>query len=221
MSQATRFGRPARRNRRLLRAVLIALLAIAVPRFAHAQRTADARLDGAAAAAIERIVAGAAEDGLPVEPLRDKVAEGLSKGAGGALIVRAVERLRDRLALASSALGGDASAPDLVAAAALLDLGVTEAHLQQIRSARPDRPVASALVGLAFLIQRGAGTDGAVSIVYDMLVARVSDSEFDRFRETVARDIEAGAPVTGAARARASAAILRVRGGSLAPGGAA
>jgi hypothetical protein len=188
-----------------------------VPAAAAAQD--GARLDHASAAAVERLLEEARAARLPVEPLRHKVAEGLSKGAAGPLIVRAVERLRDRLAVAASALGEDASAPDLVAGAALMDLGITGMHLRRIRSARPDRPVASALIGLAFLVQHGAGTEGAVSIVYDMLIARVSDTEFDRFRETLARDIEAGAPVTGVMRARATAAILRVRGGALPPGG--
>ncbi|HUF70699.1 MAG TPA: hypothetical protein VMM79_18770 [Longimicrobiales bacterium] len=191
--------------------------AIAVPAVASAQVRAAGTLDSASISAIDRIVAEAGGAGLPIEPLRNKVAEGISKGADGELIVRAVDRLRQRLGRAAAALGEAATTPDLVAAAALLDLGITDTHLRHIRAARPGQPVASALVGLAFLVQRGAGTDGAVGIVVDMLNARVSDAEFDRFRETVSRDVQAGASVTGAARARASAAIQR-RGGFV-PGG--
>jgi hypothetical protein len=176
-----------------------------------------AALDSVSRAAIERIIDDARADGLPVTPLRNKIAEGVSKGANGSLIVRAVERLRDRMRRAATALGPNTGTADLVAAAAVLDIGITDNDLKRIRSARPDEPVANALVGLAFLVQGGARPDGAVDIVYDMLVGRVSDSGFDRFRETVARDVQTGIPIIGAARARANAAILRSTSGGFAP----
>jgi len=209
-----------------VRTVLVAAaLSIALPALSRAQAVDTTRLDVASRAAIERTINAARTAGLPVEPLRNKVIEGLSKGADGPLIAKVVEQLRGRIERAATALGRNTSTPDLVAAAAVLDLGVTDAQLRRVRTARPDDAVASALVGLAFLVQTGAQTDGAINVVCDMLIARVPDAEFDRFRESVARDVYAGASVTGAARTRAEAAILRVqRGGGridgIAPGAA-
>jgi hypothetical protein len=170
-----------------------------------AQDALSGRLDAPTATAVRGIIAGATAEGLPAEPLRNKALEGASKGADGARIVTAVEQLLGRLREGRVALGGNATTAELVSAAAVLDLGVAPKAVSGLRAARPDEPLASALVGLAFLVQRGASVDGSVTLVREMLDARASDADFARFRELVDQDVRAGAPIGNAARARARA----------------
>ncbi len=166
------------------------------------------RLDPETAAAVEAILREAESDGLPPAPLRNKAFEGASKGADRARIVETVRRMHQRMRRAAAALGG-ASPAELVAAVSAIDLGVPDSGIAALRRARPDGSVAGALVGLAFLVQRGAPVDRSVAVVRTLLSARASDADFTRFRRLVEEDLRAGAPAAGAAEARARAYIPR------------
>lgn len=166
----------------------------------------ETRLDPAVAAFVAEAVARAEAEGLPGAPLRSKALEGASKGADAAAIRRAVERLAERLRNAQAALGSATDA-ELVAAAALLDLGVPERTLTTLRAERPDRPIAGALVGHAFLVQRGVPVERSTELVRAMLAASVTERDFAQFQRLVEQDVLAGAPVHGAAQARARAFI--------------
>lgn len=204
--------------RRARRAVTVTALwvALASAGSANAQsRPAELRLDERTVRAIEALVQQAVAEGLPADPLLNKGIEGVSKGADGARIVEAVRRLHERLRRASGALGPGTSAAELVAAAAVLDVSVPDESLVALRAARPRHSIASALVGLAFLVQRGAPVDRAVALVRELLRAEVGESDFIRFQRLVEQDLRAGASAAGAAEVRARAWIshgVAVRG---------
>lgn len=185
----------------------IALALMFVSRTAAAQDPLAARLDSVTLRAVMQRVEMARAEGLPVEPLRNKALEGASKSASGPQIEAAVDRLLERLRQGRATLGDRASTPELVAAAAVLDLGVESSALGVLHRAAPDRSIASALVGLAFLVQRGAQADRSTALLEGMLQARASDADFARFQTLVEQDVRAGAPITGAAHARARAFI--------------
>lgn len=176
-----------------------------MPAALGAQGRSPGGLDEASARLVEAIVWQAQADGLPADALRSKVAEGLSKGAGGPRIVEAVRRLDQRMRRASAALGAGASAAELIAGGAVLELGVPDAALGSLRATRADGSVASALVGLAFLVQRGMPVERSVPLVRELLEARVTEADFTRFRRLVEQDVRSGAPTAGAAEARARA----------------
>jgi hypothetical protein len=178
-------------------------------------RPGETRLDEPTARAIEALVQQARAEGLPADPLRNKAIEGASKGADGARIVEAVRRLHERMRRAAVALGPGTSAAELVAAAAVLDVSVPDASLVALRVVRPGRSIASGLVGLAFLVQRGVAVERAVGLVRELLIADVNDTDFTRFRRLVEQDIRAGASAAGAAEVRTRAWIrhgVAVRG---------
>jgi hypothetical protein len=176
------------------------------------------RLDAMTAHAVSAIVDSARAAGLPSEPLVQKALEGASKRASGEQIASAVRRLHARLAAARSALGAGAAEAELVAAAAVLDLGASADGLRDLREPKIDRSLAGPLVGLAYLIQRGVAPDASLEIVRSMLRAKLSDTEFVALQRLVDQDIRAGAPAADAASMRARALIqhgpgLRTRGG--------
>ena len=71
------------------------------------------RLDAPSRAAITALVDSARAQGLPVEPLMEKVYEGMGKGADGPRIVAAVRSLTLEMASAHRALGTIATADEI------------------------------------------------------------------------------------------------------------
>jgi hypothetical protein len=176
------------------------------------------RLDATTAYAVSTIVDSARAAGLPTEPLVQKALEGASKRASGEQITSAVRRLHARLATARSALGAGTAEAELVAAAAVLDLGASDDGLRGMRELGTDRSLAGPLVGLAYLIQRGVAPEASLEIVRSMVRAKLTDTEFVALQRLVDQDIRAGAPAADAASMRARALIqhgpgLRTRGG--------
>lgn len=106
---------------------------------------------------IEAAMAKAAEGGIPVAMLQDKVAEGRAKGIPMDRIAAAVEQRAAGLARAQQALGSrpDVSDADLVAAADALQSGVSETVLQTVSDLAPRDRRAVAIAALEWLVQEG------------------------------------------------------------------
>jgi hypothetical protein len=82
------------------------------------------RLDAPSRRAILALIDSARVQGVPVEPLMEKVYEGIARGADGPRIIAAVRSLTIEMASAHKALGTVASADEIKAAAAAVHGGV-------------------------------------------------------------------------------------------------
>ncbi|HET7458823.1 MAG TPA: hypothetical protein VFJ74_14335 [Gemmatimonadaceae bacterium] len=179
------------------------------------------RIQPAARATLERLADSARAGGLPDGPLYAKAAEGVLKGATDDRIVAAVRALAREMEGARVALGGDASAAELVAGASALHAGVATDVLRRLanerrasggaasssRSAGATRSLAMPLVVLADLVTRGVPAGAAASSI-DALVARgVSDVGLAALRRDVERDILGGNAPQAAAAARTRALV--------------
>ena len=142
-------------------------------------------------------------DGLPVEPLIQRALEGATKSAPGARIVAAVRRLALDLGAARTALGTDASSPELEAGVAALRAGATPQVLTQLRTVRRP-PLTMALSVLADLVASGVRADSAAAAVLT-LAPKARDADLVEFRRAVERDIALGAPPGAASSVRVNA----------------
>ena len=161
-----------------------------------------ARLDSGAVAQIMPVIDAAGAQGLPVDPLVQKALEGASKRAPTDRIVLAVRRLSTQLGSARTALGGTATAPELVAGASALQAGVRAEVLATLRQERPAAALTVPLGVLAELIARGVPADTGAMAVIALVDAEVSDAQLVALRRDVERDIGIGAPPTTALIAR-------------------
>jgi hypothetical protein len=169
----------------MLAALLIAAQAVA-------QDPRLDRLDPETRSAVVAIVDSARGVGLPIEPLIQRALEGATKGAPGPRIVTAVRRLTVDLAVARTALGSSASAPELEAGVAALRAGATPEVLTRIRDVRRP-PLTMALAVLADLVASGVPADSAAAAVL-ALAPKARDADLVEFRRAVERDIALGAP---------------------------
>lgn len=159
------------------------------------------RLDPETRSLVVTVVDSARAVGLPSEPLIQRALEGATKGASGARIVAAVQRLATDLGTARTALGTRASAPELEAGVAALRAGATPQVLTQLRDVRRP-PLTMALSVLADLVASGVPADSASAVVL-ALAPTARDADLVEFRRAVERDISLGAPPGGAAAVRA------------------
>ena len=166
------------RSAAALRALALILLWV-WPSTAQAQdpRLAS-RLDPPTAGRVTALVDSARAERLPAEPLIQKALEGATMGAPGARIVRAVEMLRDNLRGARTALGTDATEPELVAGAASLRAGVPAASLHELRATRPGQPLAVPLAVLTDLIAGGMPMPTAEASVLALARDGGGDADF-------------------------------------------
>src|SRR3954462_1265428 len=102
------------RSARAIAAVTLAVVAFG-PAHAQDPRISN-RLDGPSKVAITALLDSAAAQGIPVEPLMQKMYEGLAAGADGPRIVIAVRNLKVEMATVHRALGTVASADEIKAA---------------------------------------------------------------------------------------------------------
>jgi hypothetical protein len=211
----------ARRASALL-ALAASLAATALPaRSAAAQPPAaagwPARLAAATRAALDAVADSARAGGVPVEPLQAKAQEGVLKGADDGRIVGAVRRLAAELTAARAALGGDASASELVAGASALHAGVPWAALRELAATRAGRrrggTLAMLLVVAGDLVVRGVPPELAAQTLTTLAARGVGEGELVALRREVDRDIQGGIapPAATAARARALALQLDER----------
>lgn len=165
------------------------------------------RLDAESARRVQSLVDSAAALDLPTEPLIQKALEGASKRAAPHEIERVVRALVGALEDARAALGDGAEKREITAGAAAINAGVTAAQLQSLRPYRGEQAFASALIGCAFLRQRGMSAQAAVAIAHSMLEAKLTEADFVALQRLVEQDLRAGAAVSTAARVRSEALI--------------
>lgn len=142
-----------------------------------------ARLEGATALQVQALVDSARRERLPGEPLVQKALEGSAKGADGPRILGAVRALYGNLRTARSALGTNATEPELVAGVATLRAGGTPDMLATLRQLRPSQSVAIPLGVLTDLVARGAPLTSAWRSVEGLARSGGSDAQFLAIRD--------------------------------------
>jgi hypothetical protein len=160
--------------------------------------------------AVRAIVDSAAVGGLPVAPLRAKIAEGAAKNAEPALIVTVVRALLTNMDAARSALGTRMSEAELVAAAAALQTGVRSSQLQALKDRlRSGRSSTQLFVVVTDLTRRGVAVDETVRALQRLAEAGAGDAAFAQLRLDVAKDVTAGLAPRTAVRRNTDAYISR------------
>ena len=194
----------------MLRGPILAAAIAMAPCAVRAQTRADpllpAKLGAPARLAIQRTIDSARASGLPVEPLADKAAEGVLKGADDERIVAAVETLARELGTARAVLV-NADPSLLRAAASALHAGIDSAMLGRLArpaaAQPPDRQaLTGALVTAVDLVAKHVPPAAATTSMEALLRRRAPEREFLALRDEVARDIEAGRAPEAALAAR-------------------
>ena len=193
---------------------LSALLARRARHGAVAQddRALRARLDKPTLVAVNAIVDSARVAKLPTAPLVDKALEGAAKGSDGAKIVTAVHQLSRADGFGASACSGSNATPDEIkAAAAALEVGVSDRDLARVQRPRGQ----AARHDAARRAHRSDRTEGAESprrriSSSSSRESGVKDSDLALFQRNVRADIDRGADPTVAAHdARARPRLQR------------
>jgi hypothetical protein len=162
------------------------------------------RLDAPSRAAIAAVVDSAKAQGIPVEPLYDKVNEGVVKGADGPHIVVAVRNLALDLATAHRALGALATADEIKAAASAMHAGVPAVELGKLKKQSGlRRSLTLPFTVLADIVSRGVPVSTAANAIRSLVGAGAKDKDINDFQRNVKVDIEQGAPPAAAAETRA------------------
>lgn len=190
---------------RPLRALLSLVLICAAATTAAAQDSRVApRLDPPTKAAILAIVDSARAQGIPVEPLMEKVYEGMARGADGPRIVAAVRALTIELASAHKALGTVATADEIKAGASAVHAGVPAVELGKMKKQGGlRRSLTLPFTILADIVSRGVPVKTAANAIRSLVGAGARDDEINTFQRNVKVDIEQGAPPAAAAETRA------------------
>ncbi|MCC6243276.1 MAG: hypothetical protein IT353_10570 [Gemmatimonadaceae bacterium] len=153
-------------------------------------------LDRLPDASAREAVRGALEEanarGLPSAPLVTKVREGLAKGAAPQRISAATIALGKRLATASAALAPAHSVDELVAGADVLQVGIAEATLREMRRIWPAKALTVPLGVLAELVASGVPPVKATSRVRELLTRGASTTQLAALSNTVRADVAAG-----------------------------
>src|SRR3954470_2705236 len=192
-------------NRRPIRGLITLALASAALVQAGAQDPRiGSRLGAASPAAIVALVDSARAQGLPVEPLMEKVYEGQGKGADGPRIVAAVRSLMLEMASAHRALGTVASVDEIKAAASAMHAGVPAVELGKMKKQSGlKRSLTLPFTVLADLVSRGVPVEAGVNAIKSLVGAGAKDAEINNFQRNVSVDIEQGAPPAAAVETRA------------------
>lgn len=166
------------------------------------------RLDAPSRASITALVDSARAQGLPVEPLMEKVYEGMGKGADGPRIVAAVRSLALEMASAHRALGTVASADEIKAAASAMHAGVPAVELGKMKKQSGlRRSLTLPFTVLADIVSRGVPVEAGVNAIRSLVGAGAKDADLSKFQRNVSVDIEQGAPPAAAAETRAKGAV--------------
>ncbi|MDB4879951.1 MAG: hypothetical protein JWL60_1397 [Gemmatimonadetes bacterium] len=193
---------------RALRALVALLLASGALSTAGAQDPRmGTRLDAPSKAAILAIVDSARAQGIPVEPLMEKVYEGIGKGADGPRIVAAVRAFAQEMASVHKVLGTVASAGEIKAAASAMHAGVPAVELGKMKKQSGlRRSLTLPFTVLADIVSRGVPVQTAANAVRSLVGAGAKDADLNTFQRNVKVDIEQGAPPAAAAETRAKGA---------------
>jgi hypothetical protein len=165
------------------------------------------RLDAPTRATILALVDSARTQGLPVDPLMEKVYEGLAKGTDGPRIVAAIRSLTQEMASAHRALGTVASADELKAAASAMHAGVPAVELGKMKKQSGlRRSLTLPFTVLADIVSRGVPVQTAANAIRSLVGAGARDADINTFQRNVRVDIEQGAPPAAAVETRAKGA---------------
>jgi hypothetical protein len=166
------------------------------------------RLDAPTRAALTALVDSARAQGIPTEPLFEKVLEGMSKGADGPKIVAAVRSLTMEMANAHRELGTVASADEIKAAASAVHAGVPAVELGKMKKeSKLRRSLTLPFTVLADIVSRGVPVSTAANAVRSLVGAGARDADINKFQRNVSEDIQQGAPPAAAAETRAKGAV--------------
>jgi hypothetical protein len=164
------------------------------------------KLDAPTVAALRALIDSAKAQGIPTEPLMDKVYEGQGKGADGPRIVAAVRTLAVELASAHRALGTVASADEIKAAASAVHAGVPAVELGKMKKQSGlRRSLTLPFTVMVDLVSRGVPVSTAANAIRSLVGAGAKDKEINDFQRNVKEDIQQGAPPAAAAETRAKA----------------
>lgn len=194
-------------NRNTRSLMLVVGLAASVATAGAQDPRAALKLDATTSAAIRAVVDSAKSQGIPVEPLMEKMYEGLGKGADGPRIVAAVRSLASEMATAHRALGTVASADEIKAGASAVHAGVPAVELGKMKKQSGlRRSLTLPFTVLADIVSRGVPVGTAANAIRALVGAGAKDKEINEFQRNVKVDIEQGAPPAAAAETRAKGA---------------
>ena len=186
--------------------ITVALVGAALAQAGAQDPRIGTRLDAPSITALRALVDSARAQGLPIEPLVEKMNEGVAKGADGPLIVIAVRKLTLEMASAHRALGTVATADEIKAAASAMHAGVPAVELGKIKKQSGlRRSLTLPFTVLGDIVSRGVPVEAAVNAVRSLVGAGAKDADITKFQRNVSGDIEQGAPPAAAAETRAKA----------------
>ena len=167
------------------------------------------RLDAPTRKALSAIVDSARAQGIPVEPLMEKVYQGLAMGADGSRIVVAVRSLTFEMGNAHRVLGAVATTDELKAAASAVHAGVPAVELGKMKKQSGlRRSLTLPFTVLADIVSRGVPVAAATNAIKSLVGAGAKDKEISDFQRNVSVDIEKGAQPAAAAETRAKGAVV-------------
>ena len=165
------------------------------------------RLDAPTRKALSAIVDSARAQGIPVEPLMEKVYQGLAMGADGSRIVVAVRSLTLEMGNAHRVLGAVATTDELKAAASAVHAGVPAVELGKMKKQSGlRRSLTLPFTVLADIVSRGVPVAAATNAIKSLVGAGAKDKDISDFQRNVSVDIEKGAQPAAAAETRAKGA---------------
>lgn len=193
--------------------IALALASAALARSATAQDPRiGTRLDAPSRAAIFALVDSARAQGIPVEPLMEKVYEGMGKGADGPRIVAAVRSLTQEMGRAHLALGTVASTDEIKAAASAMHAGVPAVELGKMKKQSGlRRSLTLPFTVLTDLVSRGVPVSTAANAIRNLVGAGARDADITGFQRNVKVDIDQGAQPAAAAETRARGVVPSAR----------
>jgi hypothetical protein len=188
--------------------IAVALVSAALATAGAQDPRIGTRLDAPTRAALVALVDSARAQGLPVEPLMEKVYEGVGKGADGPRIVAAVRSLAQEMASAHRALGTVATTDEIKAAASAMHAGVPAVELGKMKKQSGlRRSLTLPFTVLADIVSRGVPVETAANAIRSLVGAGARDADINTFQRNVRVDIEQGAPPGAAAETRAKRAV--------------
>jgi len=163
-------------------------------------------LDAPSRTAIRALIDSAKAQGIPVEPLQQKMYQGIAMGVDGPRIVAAIRTLTREMATAHRELGTVATADEIQAAASAVHAGVPAVELGKIKKQSGlRRSLSLPFTVLADIVSRGVPVEAGVNAIRSLVGAGAKDADINNFQRNVSGDIEKGAPPAAAAETRAKA----------------
>lgn len=190
------------------------LVLASVARGAAAQAVSTLIADREAGAELEKIVAAARENGLPVNPILAKVRYAVMMRSPAPRVVAAANGVAGRLADARNALAPHPDSTDIAAGENALGAGVSAKSLQEIRKVSPNKPVAVPVGVLAQLVASNVPEKKAAKYVTDLIKHGATGDQLATLGNDVNADVRLGDAATRALELRMNRlnAVLGVPG---------